>query len=196
MAFWRHSGPSKQEASPVEVIPKHAKIGKTLISLNFFNFFLTELKLRSKAKDVLIIYGIASLPQHPPLIPWCCLKFKGETPPPKDYHMVYHKLSVSRGQTIESVEAVIQKYSNEVNLKALLITADIEQGKLNMVKSTCSFTIVIIPKIYKQKIAEYLQSADESLEATIAPLYSERRDGGITGTGMFNIVILSRCYYI
>ena len=28
-----------------------------------------EVKLRSKAKDVLIVYGIASFPQHPPLIP-------------------------------------------------------------------------------------------------------------------------------
>ena len=108
--------------------------------------------------------------------------------------MVYHKLSVSRGQTIESVESVIQKYSKQVNLKALLITADIEQKKLNMLKTTCSFTVVIIPKMYKHDISEYLQSADESLEATIAPLYSERRDGGTTGTGMFNIVIMSSCY--
>ena len=158
------------------------------------NFFLTELKLRSEAKNVLIIYGSASLPQHPPLIPWCCLKFKDESPPPKDYHMVYHKLSLSRGHTIESVEAVIQKYSKQVNLKALLITADIEQRKLDMVKTTCSFTIVVIPKMYKHKIAEYLQSVDESLEATIAPLYSERRDGGITGTGMFNTDNLQQQY--
>ena len=149
------------------------------------NSFLTELKLRSKAEDVLIIYGNASLPEHPPLIPWCCLKFKDETPPPKDYHMVYHKLSTSRGQTIESVESIVRKYSKQVNLKALLITADIEQKKLNMVKTTCSFTIVIIPKMYKHDIAEYLQSTEESLEATIAPLYSKRRDGGTTGTGMF-----------
>ena len=101
--------------------------------------------------------------------------------------MVYHKLSVSKGHTIESV---VRKYSEQVNLKVLLITADIEQRKLDMLTTTCSFTIVIIPKMYKDEIAEYLQSADESLEATIAPLYSERRDGGTTGTGMFNIVIM------
>ena len=146
-----------------------------------------EVKLRSNAKDVLIVYGIASLPQHPPLIPWCCLKFEDKTPPSENYYMVYHKLSVSKGHTIESV---VRKYSEQVNLKVLLITADIEQRKLDMLTTTCSFTIVIIPKMYKDEIAEYLQSADESLEATIAPLYSERKDGGATGTGMFNIVIM------
>ena len=146
-----------------------------------------EVKLRSNAKDVLIVYGIASLPQHPPLIPWCCLKFEDKTPPSESYYMVYHKLSVSKGHTIESV---VWKYSEQVNLKVLLITADIEQRKLDMLTTTCSFTIVIIPKMYKDEIAEYLQSADESLEATIAPLYDERRDGGATGTGMFNIVIM------
>ena len=151
------------------------------------------MKFRSKTKDVLVVYGIASLPQHPTLIPWCCLKFEDKTLPPEDYHMVYHKLSESKGQTVESI---VRKYSNRVNLKALLVTADIEQRKLDMVMTTCSFTIVIIPKMYKYDIAKYLQSADESLEATIAPLYSERRDVGTTGTGMFNIVIISHCYYI
>ena len=148
------------------------------------------MKLRSKTKDVLIVYGIASLPQHPTLIPWCCLKFEDKTPPPGDYHMVYHKLSESRGQTVESI---VRKYSKQVNLKALLITADIEQRKLDMVMTTCSFTVVIIPKMYKHEIGKYLQSAEDSLEATIAPLYG---DGGNTGTGMFNIVIMSHCYYI
>ena len=142
---------------------------------------------------VLIVYGIASFPQHPLLIPWCCLKFEDKTPPPVDYHMVYHDLCVSKGQTVESV---VRKYSEQVNLKALLVTADIEQRKLDIVITTCSFTVVIIPKMYKRKIAEYLRSADESLKATIAPLYSERRDGGTTGTGMFNMVIISHCHYI
>ena len=146
------------------------------------------MKLRSKAKDVLIVYGIASLPKHPILIPWCSLKFKDKTPPPEDYHMVYHKLSKSRGQTVDSV---VLTYSKQVNLKALLITANIEQRKLDMLTTTCSFTIVIIPKMYKHEIAEYLQSAYESLEATIAPLFDERRD-----SGMFNIAIMSHCYYI
>ena len=150
------------------------------------------MKLRSKTKVVLIVYGIGSLPQHPPLIPWCCLKFEDKTLPTEDYHMVYHKLSESKGQTVESV---VRKYSKQVNLKALLITADIEQRKLDILKITSSFTVVIIPKMYKHEIAEYLQSADESLEATIAPLYSEIRDGGTTGAGMFNIVIISHCYY-
>ena len=145
-----------------------------------------EVKLRSNAKDVLIVYAIASLPQHPPLILWCCLKFEDKTPPSENYYMVYHKLSVSKGQTVESI---VRKYSKQVNLKALLITANIEQRKLDMLTITCSFTVVIIPKMYKHEIAEYLQCADESLEATIAPLYSERRDSGSTGTGMFNIVI-------
>ena len=147
----------------------------------------SEVKLRSKAKDVLIVYGIASLPRHPTLIPWCCLIFEDKFLPLEDYHMMYHKLSVSRGQTIESV---VWKYSKQVNLKALLVTADIEQRKLDMLTITCSFTVVIIPKMYKHEIAEYLQCADESLEATIAPLYSERRDSGSTGTGMFNTVIM------
>ena len=151
------------------------------------------MKLRSKAKDVLIVYGIASLPKHPILIPWCSLKRKDKTPPPEGYHMMYQKLSKSRGQTVDSV---VLKYSKQVNLKALLITADIDQRKLDMMTAKCSFTIVIIPKMYKHEIAEYLQSADESLEATIAPLYDERRDGGTSGTGMFNIVIMSHCYYI
>ena len=153
----------------------------------------SEVKLRSKAKVVLIVYGIGSLPRHPSLIPWCCLKFEDKTPPPGDYHMVYHKLSESKGQTVESI---VRKYSKQVNLKALLVTADIEQRKLDMLTITCSFTVVIIPNMYKHDIAEYLQSPDESLEATIAPLYSEIRDGGSTGTGMFNIVIISHCYYI
>ena len=143
------------------------------------------MKLRSEAKDVLVVYGFASLPQHPQLIPWCSLKLEDETLPQEGYHMVYHKLSKSIGQTVDSV---VLKYSKHVNLKALLITADIEQRKLNMMMTTRSFTIVIIPKTYKHKIAEYLQSPDESLEATIAPL--ERRDG------MFYIVIMSHCYYI
>ena len=151
------------------------------------------MKLRSKIKDVLIVYGIASLPNYPILIPWCSLKFKNKTPPPEGYHMMYHKLSKSRGQTVESV---VLKYSKQVNLKALLVTADIEQRMLDMLTAKCSFTIVIIPEMYRAKIAEYLQSADESLEATIAPLYDERRDSGTTGTGMFNIVIMSHCYYI
>ena len=146
------------------------------------------MKLRSKVKDVLIVYGIASLPKHPTLIPWCSLKFEDKTPPSEDYHMVYHKLSKSLGQTVDSV---VLKYSKQVNLKALLVTADIEQRKLDMLTAKCSFTIVIIPKIYKHEIAEYLQSADESLEATIAPLFDERRD-----SGMFNIVIISHCYHI
>ena len=133
-----------------------------------------EVKLRSKTKDLLVVYGIASLPQHPPLIPWCCLKFEEKTLPPEDYHMVYHKLSESKGQTVESI---VRKYSNQVNMKALLVTANIEQRKLDTLTITCSFTVVIIPKMYKHDIAEYLQSADESLEATIAPLYSEKRDG-------------------
>ena len=133
------------------------------------------MKLRSKGKDVLIVYGIASLPQHPTLIPWCCLKFEDKTPPPGVYHMVYHK---SIGQTVESV---VQKYSKQVNLEALLVAADIEQRKLNMLTITFSFTVVIIPKMYNHDIAEYLQSVDESLEATIAPLYG---DGGTTGTGV------------
>ena len=137
------------------------------------------MKLRSKAKDVLVVYGIASIPQHPQHIPWCSLKFEDKTLPQEGYHMIYHKLNKSIGQTVESV---VLKYTKHVNLKALLITANIEQRKLNLVKTTCSFTIVIIPKTYKHKIAEYLQSADESLEATIAPF---RRDGGTTGTGMF-----------
>ena len=145
------------------------------------------MKLRSKAKDVLIVYGIASLPKHPILIPWCSLKFEDKTPLPEGYHMMYHKLSKSLGQTVESV---VRKYSKQVNLKALLVTADIEQRKLDMLTITCSFTVVIIPKLYKHEIAEYLHCADESLEATIAPLYSERRDSGATGTGMFNIVIV------
>ena len=137
------------------------------------------MKLRSKGKDVLIVYGIASRPEHPLLIPWCCLKFEEKTPPPGDYHMVYHELSESIGQTVDSV---VLKYFKHVKLKALLITADIEQRMLNLVANTCSFIIVIIPKMYKHDIAEYLQNTDESLEATIAPLYS----GGATGTGMFN----------
>ena len=141
------------------------------------------MKLRSKTKDELIVYGIASLPQHPTLIPWCCLKFEDKTPPSVDYHMVYHKLSKSRGQT---VEYVARKYSKQVNLQALLVTADIEQRKLDIVTTTWSFTVVIIPKMYKHEIAKYLQSADESIEATLAPLYSDRRDGGTTGTGKFN----------
>ena len=151
------------------------------------------MKLRSKTKDVLIVYGIASLPQHPTLIPWCCLKFEDKIPPSVDYHMVYHELSKSRGQ---SVESVVRKYSKQVNLKALLVTANIDQRKLDIVTTTCSFTIVIIPKIYKHEIAEYLQSADESLEATIAPLYNERRDGGTTGTGMFNSHTKSVLFHI
>ena len=141
------------------------------------------MKLRSKTKDVLIVYGFASLPQHPTLISWCCLKFEDKIPPSDDYHIVYHELSKSLGQTVESV---VRKYSKQVNLKALLVTANINQRTLDMVTTTCSFTIVIIPKMYKHEIAEYLQSADESLEATIAPLYGERRDGGIIGTGKFN----------
>ena len=151
------------------------------------------MKLRSKTKDVLIVYGIASLPQRPTLISWCCLKFEDKIPPSVDYHIVYHKLSKSRGQTVESV---VQKYSKQVNLKALLVTANIDQRKLDIVTTTCSFTVVIIPKMYKRKIAEYLQSADESLEATIAPLYGERRDGGIIGTGMFNSHTKSVLFHI
>ena len=151
------------------------------------------MKLRSKVKDVLIVYGIASHPKHPILIPWCSLKFEDKTPPPEGYHMMYYKLSKSRGQTVDSV---VLKYSKQVNLKALLITANIDQRKLDMLKAKCSFTIVIIPKMYRAEITEYLQSADESLEATITPYYSERRDAKNTGTGMFNIVIMSHSYYI
>ena len=158
------------------------KLQYTDISLTFL-----EVKLRSKVKDVLIVYGIASFPRHPPLIPWCCLIFEDKPLPPEDYHMVYHRLGVSKGQTVESV---VRKYSEQVNLKALLVTADIEQRKLDIVITTCSFTVVIIPKMYRDEIAEYLQSGDESLEATIAPLYSETRDGGTTGTGKYKIVIM------
>ena len=141
--------------------------------------------LRSKTKDVLIVYGIASLPHHPPLIPWCCLKFEDKRPP-DGYHMVYQMLSVSRGQTVESL---VEKYSKQNYLKALLVTAKIDQKKLDMLTTTCSFTIVIISKMYRDEIAEYLQSADESLEATIGPLYHKRRDGRTTGRGRLNIVI-------
>ena len=101
--------------------------------------------------------------------------------------MLYHKLNESKGQTVESI---VRKYSKRVNLKALLVRANIEQRKLDMLTITCSFTVVIIPNMYKHDIAEYLQSADESLEATISPLYSERRDGE-----MFKIVIISRNRY-
>ena len=91
------------------------------------------------------------------------------------------KLSELRGQTVESV---LQEYSEQVNLKALWL-------QLIM----CSFPIVIIPKTYRDKIAEYLQSADESLEARIAMLYNEKRLWGY----WYRYVQYSNndyCYYI
>ena len=142
-------------------------------------FFLTEVKLKSESKGVLVVYGIASLPQHPPVISWCKLIPEGKTPP-EDYHMVIHKLSESRGQTIESV---VRKYSKQVNLKAILIIANLDQRKLNtaVTKDLSQFAIVIIPKPCKSVISDYLQSEDDSLQATIGPLYSKRNEGSATG---------------
>ena len=151
-------------------------------------FFLTEVKLKSDAKGVLVVYGIASLPQRPPVISWCRLIPEGKTPP-EDHHMVIHKLCESRGQTVESV---VQKYSKQVNLRAILIIANLEQRKLNtaVTKDFSQFAIVIIPKTCKPEISHYLESEDDSLQATIGPLYSKRSEGSATGRLYFLLIYL------
>ena len=154
------------------------------------------MKLRSKDKDVLIVYGIASLPEQPPVISWCRL-IPEEKTAPEDYHIVIHKLSESRGQTIESI---VRKYSKQVNLKAILIIADMDQRKLNtaLTKEYSQIAIVIIPKACKSEIFQYLQSEDDTLQATIGPLYSKRSEGGATGKLYLLITnnLLSKCVYL
>ena len=144
-------------------------------------FFLTEVKLRSNDKDVLIVYGIASIPEQPPVISWCRLILEDKTPP-EDHHMVIHKLREFRGQTIESI---VQKYSKQTNLKAILIIANLDQRQLNTaltkVYSPSQIAIVIIPKTCKSEIFQYLESEDDTLQATIGPLYSKRNKGSSTG---------------
>ena len=154
------------------------------------------MKLRSNDKDVLIVYGIASIPEQPPVISWCRLILEDKTPP-EDHHMVIHKLRESRGQTIESI---VQKYSKQTNLKAILIVANLDQRKLNtaVTKDYSQIAIVIIPKTCKPEIFQYLQSEDDTLQATIGPLYSKRNEGGATGKLYLLITnnLLSKCVYL
>ena len=154
------------------------------------------MKLRSNDKDVLIVYGIASLPEQPPVISWCRLILEDKTPP-EDYHIVIHKLSESRGQTIDSI---VQKYSKQTNLKAILIVANLDQRKLNtaLTKDYSQIAIVVIPKTCKSEIFQYLQSEDDTLQATIGPLYSKRSEGGATGELYLLITnnLLSKCVYL
>ena len=136
---------------------------------------ITEIRIWSIAnKEEITVRSAVYWPHEVAVTPWCCLVPEGEPPPSTPYFQL-HKLSESRGET---VERVYQRYKEKANLKALFIIADDSIGnhhKLKQIKDP-PFLIVIIPtEKYKKKTKNLVQDAS-GLEATVtAPFATDSR---------------------